>query len=132
MYCIKIAKKYIHTYIHILFLLIELSSPVRRGKASSKILPEPTLYPQIHFYEDGNGHIHPISGHVDVGIEGNYIMGIVIDGLLRPAFDAHQQRIIVWITQMHNFPLNNSAAEGISFGYPPQQTAPAILKNIGK
>ncbi|XP_033229335.1 uncharacterized protein LOC117180879 [Belonocnema kinseyi] len=81
------------------------------------------LNPPIRFYEDGHG-LKRISGPVEVGIAGKFIVGVVRNGLLHPAYDAKQQRIIVRMRDNHPFHTNLSPAEEPTIRF---RTARAVL-----
>ena len=108
------------------FLLSELSSQTRR---KARIFPEPLPHFNIHFYADENLELHPTEGVFEVGINDGYIVGIVIDGLLRPAFDQYRQRIVVIMNVNRNLALTPRLAANIGFGQPPRETVQAILGN---
>lgn len=83
----------------------------------------PALYPPIRFYEDGHG-LKRISGPVEVGIAGKFIVGVVRNGLLHPAYDAKQRRIIVRMKDNRPFPTNLAPAEEPTLGF---STVRAVL-----
>lgn len=87
---------------------------------------------EIYYYGDENG-LHQISGTIDVGINEGVIIGVVVNGVLRPAYDRNRQRVVALINtngMNRNLALSSRIAETMGFGLPPQQTMRAIVGSI--
>lgn len=118
-----------HIRIHSFLSLLPESSS--QSKHWLPIHPEPTLYPDIHSYEDASGQIRPIlPGCIEVGINYKFIRGIVINNQLRPVFDAQGNKVVVYVgrSMLVNIRLTEDQFSRIPFGIMPTYTAQAIIR----
>ena len=96
----------------------------------SKIHSVPVISRQIYYYKDGNNEFQEITGTIKVGLdEFNYIIGVVIDNLLRPAVNSHYQIIMIRLGENHSYPIPRQLLQNIPFGRPPHQISEAIIAN---
>ncbi|XP_033231891.1 uncharacterized protein LOC117182886 [Belonocnema kinseyi] len=118
-------------FISVIFLYysIESGSAFRfwRKRSKGKIFQEPTFPLYLHLYEDEKHQIHPITpgSHVTVGIEHNFIVGIIKNGVIRPVLDEEHRRVLVNMRINRNYIL--SSFTGLPYGRTPEHTAPAII-----
>ena len=71
--------------------------------------------------------MYPLEGHVLLGVEGGFIVGVVEHGLVRAGYDRNHQRIIVRMKDKRIFPTRLSSIEDHAIGHPPHFTIPAVI-----
>ena len=75
--------------------------------------------PDIHFYQDLNGDLIPLmAGRFNFRREGHFLVGIEVNGNIRPLFDRLQKMIMVDIETHHNVPMSIDIAQRFGFVIP--------------
>ena len=95
--------------------------------AQSRIIPEePILNPEIYYYGDTHHSLRPISGRFLVEVSNGFILGVVVDGELRPAYSRHCQMITVRIRDNRNMRVTLRQSWEIPYGQRPRNIYPAM------